>query len=64
MPTSTKRLLKTAHLRRCASYFVIAAYEKIRLIPQDSRALHLDIFEQPSKQAIRSLIKRYLHGRD
>ena len=38
--------MKNAHLRRCASSFVIATYEKIRLIPLDSRALHLSIFEQ------------------
>jgi hypothetical protein len=47
MPIQTQSgLLKNAHLRRCASSFVIATYEKIRLIPQDSRALHLSIFEQ------------------
>jgi len=27
---------------RCASSFVIAAYAKVRLIPQDSRALPAD----------------------
>ncbi|PKN51398.1 MAG: hypothetical protein CVU55_12240 [Deltaproteobacteria bacterium HGW-Deltaproteobacteria-13] len=43
------KALQNAHLRRCASSFVIATYEKIRLIPQDSRALHLNIFEQSSK---------------
>jgi len=31
------------HLRRCASPFVIAAYFSVRLIPQDSRALHLQL---------------------
>jgi hypothetical protein len=40
--------LKNTHLLRCASSFGIAAYEKIRLTSQDSRALHLSIFEQPS----------------
>jgi hypothetical protein len=29
------------------SPFVVATYEKIRLTPQGSGALHLDIFEQP-----------------
>jgi hypothetical protein len=36
------------HLRRCASSFVIAAYFSVRLIPQDSRALHLELFTVPS----------------
>ena len=31
------------HLRRCVSSFVIAAYFSVRLIPQDSRALHLEL---------------------
>jgi len=44
--------LKNAHLQRCASSFVIATYEKIRLIPQDSRALHLSIFEQPESDDV------------
>jgi hypothetical protein len=37
-----------AHLRRCAASFVTAAYRKVRLIPQDLRALHLNLFEQPA----------------
>jgi hypothetical protein len=36
------------HLPRCASSFVIAAYVYVRLIPQDSRALHLELFTVPS----------------
>jgi len=44
------RLLKNAHLLRCASFFVIATYTKIRLTPQDLRALHLDIFEKPEER--------------
>jgi hypothetical protein len=36
-----------AHLLCCAASLVIAAYVKIRLIPQDLRALHLNVFEQP-----------------
>ena len=43
----TSRLLKNAYLLRCAASFVTAAYAKVRLIPQDLRALHLSIFEQP-----------------
>jgi hypothetical protein len=33
---------------RCASSFVIAAYVRVRLIPQDSRALPLELFTKPS----------------
>jgi hypothetical protein len=33
---------------RSASSFVIAAYFSVRLIPQDLRALHLDLFSLPS----------------
>jgi hypothetical protein len=36
------------HLWRCASSFVIAAYFYVRLIPQGSRALHLELFTVPS----------------
>jgi hypothetical protein len=36
------------HLRRCASSCVIAAYFYVRLVPQDSRALHLELFTVPS----------------
>ncbi|OHE23274.1 MAG: hypothetical protein A2X92_09485 [Syntrophus sp. GWC2_56_31] len=32
---------------RCASSFVIAAYETVRLIPQESRALPLALFTKP-----------------
>jgi hypothetical protein len=39
--------LKNAHLLCCAASLVIAAYVKIRLIPQALRALYLSIFEQP-----------------
>jgi len=39
------------HLRRCASSFVIAAYVYVPLIPQDSRALHLELFAMPSTVA-------------
>jgi hypothetical protein len=36
------------HLLRSASSFVTAAYFYVRLIPQDLRALHLDLFSLPS----------------
>jgi hypothetical protein len=36
------------HLLHCASPFVIAAYFTVRLIPQDSRALHLELLPVPS----------------
>jgi hypothetical protein len=36
------------HLLRYASSFVIAAYFYVRLIPQNSRALHLELFTVPS----------------
>jgi hypothetical protein len=36
------------HLLRCASSLVTAAYFFVRLIPQDLRALHLDLFSLPS----------------
>jgi hypothetical protein len=47
-----RRISQNAHLRRYASSFVIATYEKIRLIPQDSRTLHLNIFEQSERIGI------------
>jgi hypothetical protein len=33
---------------RCAASFVIAAYEKVRLTPQNLRALPAELFTQPS----------------
>ena len=42
------RLWKKAHLLRCAAFFVIAAYDNIRLIPRNLRALHLNLFAEPS----------------
>jgi hypothetical protein len=36
---------------RCAASFVIAAYEKVRLIPRDLRALPAELFTQPSISA-------------
>jgi hypothetical protein len=41
--------MKNAHLRRYASSCLIAAYFYVRLIRQDSRALHLDVFDQPAE---------------
>jgi hypothetical protein len=40
--------LSKAEGLRCASSFVTAAYFYVRLIPQDLRALHLDLFSLPS----------------
>jgi hypothetical protein len=40
--------LSKAEGLRCASSFVTAAYFSVRLIPQDLRALHLDLFSLPS----------------
>jgi hypothetical protein len=34
---------------RCASSFVVAEYAKVRLAPQDSRALPAELFTQPSR---------------
>ena len=35
-------------MRRCAASFVTAAYAKVRLIPQDLRALPADLYTKPS----------------
>jgi hypothetical protein len=35
---------------RCAASFVIAAYEKVRLIPHDLRALPVEFLVQPSNR--------------
>jgi hypothetical protein len=40
--------LSKAERLRCAASFVIAAYFHVRFIPQDLRALHLDLFSLPS----------------
>jgi hypothetical protein len=40
-------LWKKTHLLRCTAFFVIAAYEKIRLIPQNLCTLHLNLFAKP-----------------
>jgi len=40
--------LSKAEGLRCAPSFVTAAYFYVRLIPQDLRALHLDLFSLPS----------------
>ena len=39
--------MKNAHLRRCVSPCVVQRTPDVRLTTQASRALHLDIFEQP-----------------
>jgi len=36
------------HMLCCASSFVVAAYAKVRLTPQESRALPLELFAKPS----------------
>jgi len=41
--------LQKVHLRRCAASFVITTYDYVRLIPQDLRALHLELFTLPSQ---------------
>jgi hypothetical protein len=46
-PREADHGFKNAYLLRCAASFVTAAYAKVRLIPQDLRALQLSIFEQP-----------------
>src|SRR3989339_2023039 len=35
---------------RCASSFVVAAYDKVRLTPQDSRALPAELFTKPARK--------------
>jgi hypothetical protein len=40
--------LSKAEWLRCASSFITSAYFYVRLIPQDLRALHLDLFSLPS----------------
>ena len=37
------------HMLCCASSFVVAAYAKVRLTPQESRALPLELFAKPSQ---------------
>ena len=37
--------VKSNFLLCCASSFVIAAYQLVRFIPQDSRALHNELFD-------------------
>ena len=44
MTTSSK-----VHMLRCATSFVIEAYDKVRLTPQDLRALPLELFTSSSK---------------
>jgi len=46
MTTSQK-----VHMLRCASAFVTAAYEIVRLIPQASRALPMALFAKPFQRS-------------
>jgi hypothetical protein len=48
LPFDMLTALSKAEGLRCASSFVTAAYLSVRLIPQDLRALHLDLFSLPS----------------
>jgi hypothetical protein len=41
--------LQKGHMLCCASSFVVAAYDTVRLIPQDSRALPLALFTSSSE---------------
>jgi hypothetical protein len=41
---------KKARMLRCASSFVVAAYGKVRLTPQASRALPAELFTKPSRK--------------
>jgi hypothetical protein len=36
-----------AHMHCCVSSFVTATYEKVGLVPHDSRALPMKLFETP-----------------
>ena len=49
--TASQKIHLSREARDCASSFVIAAYVYVRLIPQDSRALHLELFTVPSTLA-------------
>jgi hypothetical protein len=44
-----KTTSEKVHRLRCAESFVIAAYGKVRLIPQALRALPLELFAKPSR---------------
>jgi len=54
--TATKKV----RMLRCASSFVITAYAKVRLIPQDSRALPAGFFRS---RPIFATFKNFLRGR-
>jgi len=45
------------HMLRCAASFVTAAYTWVRLIPQDLRALPLELFTKPYDFAIYKFIR-------
>jgi hypothetical protein len=47
MGRSDGRLLKNAHMLRCAASAGVATYPKVRLTSPALHALHLSIFEQP-----------------
>jgi glycogen debranching enzyme len=49
------------HMHRCASSFVTATYEKVGLIPHDSRALPLKLFETPYYKYVDSGMIKIMH---
>jgi hypothetical protein len=48
----SRRLLKNAHLLRCAANLIARRISTIRLALRFLRALHPAIFEQPSAQGV------------
>ena len=48
-----------AHMLRCASSLVTAAYEKVGLIPHDSRALPLNFLKRHSAPRIWDTFERH-----
>jgi hypothetical protein len=50
--------VKTAHLLRCADHSSLRRTQKYASFLMISRALHLDIFEQPAQESFFSTILR------
>ena len=46
---------------RCAASFIIAAYPKVRFIPQDLRALPADFLQSRPKNRLRKTKERECH---
>ena len=55
MPLHSNRLLKNGHLLRYAHHSSLRRTEKYASFLMTSRALHLTIFEQPSKILLQDL---------